>query len=289
MPKVVEVINFLHELDLLEAHIDEHQHFIDEIVVVESAHTYSGMPKLLYFNENKERFRKYNVIHEILPVELHTPIPGSYPEEERKKWFDTRRNNREAQQACIFDKYKSHGDFVCNADCDEIWSRHHWNESIVPRMEEGFKWIIPRVRYYAGFLDAPGSLRGHWRIASSDAPGHVRVKGIKRGYALGWSGWHFSNCYKQPKDLWLKGVGIAQSCGYLGWEHVPSPDVCAESLKSGVDPITKKPIARNKVSDLSDLSYLPEFMQKNKDMYPWLPFHLRVGKPLWKEDYDVQA
>jgi len=29
-PVVTEVINFLHELDLLEAHLDEHQHFIDK-------------------------------------------------------------------------------------------------------------------------------------------------------------------------------------------------------------------------------------------------------------------
>ena len=54
-PVVTEVINFCHELDLLEAHLDEHQHFMDRIVVVESGATYSGMPKPLYFEQNKER------------------------------------------------------------------------------------------------------------------------------------------------------------------------------------------------------------------------------------------
>jgi beta-1,4-mannosyl-glycoprotein beta-1,4-N-acetylglucosaminyltransferase len=286
MHKVVEVINFLHELDLLEAHLDEHQHFIDEIVVVESECTYSGMSKNLYFNENKERFQKYNVKHEILPAELLTPIPASYPEEDRKKWFDARRQNREAQQKYIFDKYKNRGDYICLSDCDEIWSRHYWNESIISCMEEGYVWIAPRLRYYAGFLDAPGSLRGHWRIARSDAPRHFRLKGYKRGYGKGWSGWHFSNCYKQPEDYWMKSVGIAQSCGILGWANVPNPESFAGSMQADQNPLNNQPLVRDKVSDLNNLTHLPEWIQNHLDLFPWLSPAVREGKPLWVENYE---
>ena len=281
MVRTVEVINFLHELDLLEAHLDEHQHFIDKIVVVESGRTYSGMPKNLFFNENKERFRKYNVTHEILPFELHTPIPSSYGEEDRKKWFDVRRNNRERQQAYIFEQYKGDGDYICNADADEIWSRHYWHQSIVSCMEEGYIWIAPNVKFFAGYLDAvcPG-MTGHWRIARSDAPGHVRQKHTKRGESKGFSGWHFSSCYKDPVDVWYKGVGIAQSMGYLGWATVPKPIECAELLEQDIDPISKKKIHSGVVMPLDTLSYLPDFMDKHSELYPWLPEHLREGMQL---------
>ena len=102
-----EVINFLHELDLLEAHLEEHQHFIDRIIVVESETTYSGMKKPLYFEKNKERFARFNIEHEVIPTEIFVPIPPSYGEDERKKWFDTRRNNRTS--VCRF----------------RVWARRH--------------------------------------------------------------------------------------------------------------------------------------------------------------------
>ena len=170
-PVVTEVINFLHELDLLEAHLEEHQHFMDRIIVVESEVTYSGMTKPLFFGENKERFARFNVEHEVVPLDKFTPIPGNYPESEKKKWFDARRNNREAQQNYIFNKYKVDADYLCNTDADEIWSRDKWHY-LYDMLKEEYCYIAPKTRRFMHFVDRVGSTQAPWRVTKTTQHTH---------------------------------------------------------------------------------------------------------------------
>lgn len=280
--KVLETINFTHELDLLEAHLEEHV-FMDTIVVAESEITYSGMSKPLYFQENKKRFEKFNVIHEIVPKELFILIPGKYPEEERKKWFDARRVNRERQIAYLFHKYKTDHDYVCTADVDEIWAQQRWYV-VLGMMEQDYLYIAPKVKVFFHFLDAPARTQDHWRIAHASMPGPVRQKGIKRGATPQEVGWHFTTCFKDPKDIWMKGVGIAQSIGYLGWENTPSAEVCADKLKEGLLPFIDEQINPYRVMPKNDLSWLPSYMQRNPSKFPWLEERFRTDKEVsaWK-------
>lgn len=281
--RTIEVINFLHEVDLLEAHLDEHQHFMDEIIVVESAMTYSGMPKPLFFKSYGWRFERFKVQYEEIPIDLFIQIPGSYPEEERKKWFDARRTNRERQQDYIFQKYKVRGDYLCNTDVDEIWSRNQWQQ-VVDLMEDGNCYICPRVRRFMYFVDAIAKKQDFWRITRSDQPTHVRQRGVKRN-RTDEIGWHFSGCYKDPLHLWFKGVGLAQSTSYLGYDAVPQPKEIEEQLKQGILPFLNQKIDPGYgVMPLNNLDWLPEFMANNKDLWPWLPASIREGKPIstWK-------
>jgi len=277
MYKVIEVINFLHELDFLEAHLDEHQHFMDEIIVVESEITYSGMAKPLFFEDNKERFRKYNVQHEIVPTDAFIKVPATYPESERKKWHDARRNNREIQQKYIFNKYKSRGDYICNTDTDEIWSRDRWH-AVEECMYKEFRYIAPSVKRFQNYVDAVGKGQEYWRITRSDMSTHVRQKGVPRGATDGHVGWHFTSCYKDMKDMWYKAVGLAQSVGYLGWRNVPSPEELQRIVDSGVLPILNQKLKPRAVMPLDDISWLPPWMQENKDRFPWLPEKYREGR-----------
>lgn len=285
--KTVETINFYFELDLLEAHLDEHQHFIDKIVVAESIATYSGMPKPLYFADNMERYRKYNVVHEVIPIELFIPIPESYPEEERKKWFDARRVNRERQVGFLFDKYKKNSDYVCTTDVDEIWSRNMW-PNILESMEKEFRFIIPKVQNFFYFADILGRIQKHYRISRSDMPGHVRIKGVPRGYTEEVVGWHFTSCCKDPEYMRLKGIGLAQSLGYLGWKNSLSTEQCKALLDSGYLPfLNNHPIAPSMVMPIDDLSWLPEYFQQYPDQLAWLDKKYREGVSVsnWKLKY----
>jgi beta-1,4-mannosyl-glycoprotein beta-1,4-N-acetylglucosaminyltransferase len=277
-PVVTEVINFLHELDLLEAHLDEHQHFIDRIVVVESEQTYSGMTKPLYFEENKDRFARFNIEHEVVPAELHVPIPASYGEDEQRKWFHERRVNRENQQNYIFNKYKKDCDYLCNADVDEIWSRDSWHR-VLECMHQEYCYIGPGIRRFMYFMDYVASNCSNWRITKSDQPTHVRQKGTKRGGVID-VGWHFTSCYRDPKDLWMKGVGLAQSIGYLGWANVPDPDECKRMIESGTLPFLNQTIAPAAVMSLDDLSWLPPYMREHPELWSWLPESIREGVPI---------
>ena len=279
-PVVTEVINFLHELDLLEAHLDEHQHFIDRIVVVESPFSYSGMPKPLYFDENKERFARFNVEHEVMPTSLHVVIPPEYGEDEKKRWFDERRNNRERQQRYIFNKYKKDCDYICNTDVDEIWSRDAWFR-VTDLMDLDYCYIMPGLKTFEHYVDNSLKNWNAWRITRSTMDTHLRQRGTLRGGTMR-VGWHFSSVYKNPHDMWMKNVGLCQSMGYFGWATVPDPDECQRRVDARVIPLSNMPIRdiMKRVMPNDDISWLPTWMQANRDLWPWLPDDLRKGFPV---------
>jgi hypothetical protein len=290
-PVVTEVINFMHELDLLEAHLDEHQHFIDRIVIVETPQTYSGMNKPLYFEDNKEMFSRFNIEHEVLPDNLHVSIPSSYGEEDRKQWFDERRNNRERQQKYIFNKYKKDCDYVCNTDVDEIWSRDCWWK-IESCMEKDWCYIIPAVKRFFYFMDYGAGSSNNWRITRSDMETHVRQKGMPRG-ATTRVGWHFTSCYNDPIDMWMKGVGLAQSVGCLGWANVPTPLMCKEMMENNVLPFVNQRLddGVREIMPKDDLSWLPPFMAANPELWAWLPEKYREDREVseWRVDMPMEA
>ena len=285
-PKKIEVINFLHELDLLEAHIAEHSKFMDKIVVVESELTYSGMPKPLYFQENRKRFEKYDVHHEVTPKSMFAPIPGNYPIEEHKKWFDERRNNRERQQKHIFEKYKAGFDYMCNTDTDEIWSSDKfWR--IDELMEQDMCYISPMVRIFFYFADAVAKQQDFWRITNAKMDTHVRQRGTKRSSTGMDVGWHFTSCHPTGFGLWMKGVGLAQSIGLLGWQNVPSPEECEQMIQNGTLPFVNQQLnIKKSVMPLDDLTWLPPYLQANPQVLRWLPESYREGRPIstWRLD-----
>jgi len=67
-PKVYDCFSFFNELDLLEIRLNELGPYVDHFVLSEMTVTHSGKPKPLYFNENKERFKKFwhKIIHVIV-------------------------------------------------------------------------------------------------------------------------------------------------------------------------------------------------------------------------------
>ena len=65
---MIDTFIFYNELDLLEYRLHLLNEYIDYFVLVESTHTFVGNKKELYYNNNKERFKKYNdkIIHIIV-------------------------------------------------------------------------------------------------------------------------------------------------------------------------------------------------------------------------------
>lgn len=67
MAKVYDVFTFFNELDLLELRLEMLDSVVDKFVLIECVETFSGNPKPLYYEENKDRFKKYHhkIIHHI--------------------------------------------------------------------------------------------------------------------------------------------------------------------------------------------------------------------------------
>lgn len=59
MKKIYDGFTFFNELDVLELRLEEMYRYVDVIVLVESDHTFTNIPKPYYFEENKQRYTKY--------------------------------------------------------------------------------------------------------------------------------------------------------------------------------------------------------------------------------------
>lgn len=66
--KVFDVFPFFNELDILEIRLNILDPYVDYFVLSEATKTFSGLEKPLFYQENKERFEKFNhkIIHNIV-------------------------------------------------------------------------------------------------------------------------------------------------------------------------------------------------------------------------------
>lgn len=66
--KIYDCFQFFNELDLLEIRLNILNDYVDYFVLAESTVTFSGLDKPLYYQENKDRFEKFNdkIIHLII-------------------------------------------------------------------------------------------------------------------------------------------------------------------------------------------------------------------------------
>lgn len=107
---IYDTFTFFNELDLLEIRLNILNDFVDKFVLVESRQTFSGQEKPLYYQENKQRFAKWNdkIIHIVVP------------NIETKNLFERHYLCYEAIENELL-KYDSEDICFCS-DLDEIWN-----------------------------------------------------------------------------------------------------------------------------------------------------------------------
>jgi beta-1,4-mannosyl-glycoprotein beta-1,4-N-acetylglucosaminyltransferase len=117
--KIIDCFIFYNELDMLNYRLNILDKVVDYFVLVESTHTFVGKEKLLFYNENKHFFSKFN--HKIIHI-IVDDIPHKYPNiniENNDQW-----NNEKFQRNCIsrgIDKLNLSGeDIITITDLDEI-------------------------------------------------------------------------------------------------------------------------------------------------------------------------
>ena len=66
--KLIDSFLFFNELDLLEIRLEYLYPIVDYFIITEARTSFGGQEKKLYFNENKERYSKYNdkIVHQII-------------------------------------------------------------------------------------------------------------------------------------------------------------------------------------------------------------------------------
>lgn len=73
MAKVYDCFAFFNEMDLLEIRLNELYDTVDHFVLVEATRTFQKTPKPLYFQQNRERFKKFSdkIIHVVVDKYPH--------------------------------------------------------------------------------------------------------------------------------------------------------------------------------------------------------------------------
>lgn len=74
MITVFDCFTFFNELDLLEFRLNLLDSYVDKFVICESNYTHSGKLKPYYFNENKERYKRWE--HKILYIPIEQSLEG---------------------------------------------------------------------------------------------------------------------------------------------------------------------------------------------------------------------
>ena len=77
MTKVYDAFLFFNELDLLDIRLNTLDPYVDHFIISECDHSFSGNSKPFYYEENKERFKKFH--SKIIHVKHHNTDRVDFP------------------------------------------------------------------------------------------------------------------------------------------------------------------------------------------------------------------
>lgn len=215
---IYDCFPFLNEFEVLEIRLNELYDYVDKFVLIEATETFTGRPKPLYFEENKERFAKY------LDKIIHVKVEGHYETNSYWARADFQRNHLMlALEGC------HPNDMIIFSDVDEMPPCGHMvlldhtfkecQKKMIRWRQNFYRFYINRqvpanagkwygsiaIRYADLLKTTPSDLRNH--IA------HPHVCHPVLGSTHIWEGgWHFSMVasYEQYREK------IYSYCGYTG-------------------------------------------------------------------------
>lgn len=255
---ITEVIFILNELDMLEAHLEQHRPWGYRTVIVECPVTVSGMEKPLFYQDNKSRFERFDLEHVVLPTELFPIIQGH-----TDTMYAQFRKNDWAKRQWMQDNFDPKNDYIWHSDVDEILAEK-------PAFSKGMEYGYFRLPQYMGQVNRRVRLKVDcWRIVHKDiaAVDMGNVKSFKKREKVSSGGWHFCSCPSSPEEIQLKA-----QCRpwYFEVEHpdlVPGVEYFEQHWGEAYNFVTfpMKELGQNWIVDPSEL---PEWMASNLDKFP---------------------
>jgi beta-1,4-mannosyl-glycoprotein beta-1,4-N-acetylglucosaminyltransferase len=116
--KIIDTFLFCYELDLLEIRLNLLNSYVDYFVISESEQTHSGLRKKLFYQENKDKFEKFN--HKILYNVIKEPNKEDL--NIVSNLYDISHNRCYQQDAYEKDSIKKQLEKICEDDDIIIWS-----------------------------------------------------------------------------------------------------------------------------------------------------------------------
>lgn len=180
MTKIFDAFTFFNELDLLELRFEILGPYVNYFILVESHQTFSGEPKPLYYEENKERFAKWNnkIIHIVVP-NMVVDDGNLF----RRHYLCYERIEEKLMEL------GKPGDIAFCSDLDEIWNP----EVLKFKDDKAHSLIQYNYSYYLNYLSNEiwtGSLMTR---VKNIFVGFNKKNRTAKPYPIENGGWHFSN------------------------------------------------------------------------------------------------
>lgn len=171
---IYDCFSFFNELDLLEIRLNILDEHVDYFVLSESTETFSGLEKPLYYEENKNRFSKWNhkIIHHVNgKIETNDSF--------QRAFFQ-----KESIMKSI--EHLNDDDIVYYGDLDEIWKPQDVDDKV-------YKLHQLNYAYYLNYRSSEewiGTLVGKYRNIKESGFNYLRANPINFKPD---GGWHFTS------------------------------------------------------------------------------------------------
>lgn len=255
---VVDCFTFNGEFDLLEIRLNVLNDYVDEFIIVEAPTTFSGKPKPLYYEQNKERYAKwhdkikYFVINEAYTPEeiaLAKSSPNTKGAEHWKHEFLQKESIKKALT------HLSDNDIVFIGDVDEIWDPSKMDSYGIPQV---YKLKMNVYTYYLNNSSSEefwGPVISTWGRIKKSCLNHIRTNPeIKTS---GCVGWHFTSMggYEEVKRK-LEDSYTAESY---------ADKVVMDNLEHNV--INSRDFLFRPFNYIIDESEWPQYLKDNRNTY----------------------
>jgi len=192
---IVDVISFNSEKELYDIRYNVLKDFVDEFIVVEARHTFSGLDKPLYFEDIKDQYKNvyYHVIDESYTPEQIAEAQAS-PNTIGAAHWKTEFLQKEAIHKAL--EHLDDEDIVYIGDCDEIWKPKEIGEGVYKLKQ------LVYVYYLNQRSDEPwaGTFVGRYKDIKGKCLNHLRANSAKYlnkeekwMNAIDDGGWHFTS------------------------------------------------------------------------------------------------
>lgn len=261
----IDCVTFNGEYDLLEIRLNILNDYVDQFIIVEAPTTFSGKPKPLYYEYNKDRYKqwhskiKYFVIDENYTPEEIAQAESSPNTRGAAHW------KREFLQKESIKKALTHlndDDIVFIGDVDEVWNPQVFSlPNDVPD-----KPVKLRLNVYSYYLNNKsselffGTLLARYGMVKNSCLNHLRSNKDFLGANYTNTGWHFTSMggYEEVK----RKLSDSYTRESYWTERVES------NLKDNVE--NSKDFLGRWFTYTIEESYWPQFLKDNKQKYAHL-------------------
>lgn len=200
MSKVIDAFSFFDELDLLEIRFNILNDYVDYFVIVEATETFSGKGKKLFFDENKERYKKWmhKIIHYVVDDYPFDRVTFNFALNSRNTGKKEHWWMREFyQKEKLIDALGcfSDDDIVYVSDLDEVWNPET-NFDILNG--EIYRPLQTAYHYYLNYKSNQdvsrwtGTRVGTLKTLRKYGANHFRTESYAKSIPIPNGGWHFT-------------------------------------------------------------------------------------------------